>query len=169
MTDSPNTTSPADSEPTIDVVIDATRCQSWAAGHRVHWVQGLRAANSSDTDPYVDCRVTDASDDGRFTVVVTATGEELHYWNHDPFRVRSLVGRSNLQINRRWSILRERTSGGGGSGHVSIRSTPSSCVFVDPTGPLHEQLQTHGGFSISGPDALRLIAETNAKAETTDD
>ena len=47
MTDSPNTTPPADSEPSIDVQVDATRCQSWAAGHRVHWVQGLRAANSS--------------------------------------------------------------------------------------------------------------------------
>ncbi len=165
MTDSPNTTPPADSEPSIDVQVDAARCQSWAAGHRVHWVQGLRAANSSDTDPYVGCRVTDASDDGRFTLVVTATGEEFQYWNHDPVRVRSLVGRPNLEVNQRWSILRQRTNGGG-SGHVSIRTTPSSCVFEDPTGPLHEQLVTHGGFSISGPDALRLITESSEGNDT---
>ena len=165
MTDSPNTTSPFDSDLDTEIHVDMARCQSWAAGHRVHWVQGLRAANSSDTDPYVGCRVTEASDDGRFTLVVTATGEEFQYWNHDPVRVRSLVGRPNLEVNQRWSILRQRTSGGGG-GHVSIRSTPSSCVFEDPTGPLHEQLQTHGGFSISGPDALRLIAETDQEGGT---
>ena len=160
MTDSPNTTSPADSDPGTEIHVDMARCQSWAAGHRVHWVQGLRSANS-DTDPYVDCRVTDASDDGRFTLVVTATGEEFQFWNHDPVLVRGLVGRPNLELNQRWSILRQRTSGGWGS-HVSLRSTPSSCVFEEPTGPLHEQLQTHGGFSISGPDALRLIAESSA-------
>ena len=28
-----------------------------------------------------------------------------------------------------------------------------------PADPLHERIETHGGFSISGPDALRLIAK----------
>lgn len=161
MTDPTTTTSPTDPTSAATDQVGATRCQSWAAGHLVHWVQGLRSANSS-TERYVGCRVTDASDDGWFTLVVTATGEQFRYWTHDPAIARSLVGRRNLEVNHRWSILRQRTSEGSRS-HVSICSTPSSCVFEDPTGPLHEQLQTHGGFSISGPDALRLIDESGER------
>jgi len=138
-------------DPTIP--IDPTRCQCWAAGHRVHWVQGLRAANSGG---YTACLITEADDDGHFTVIVRASGEELRLWHHDATRLRSLVDQPLVEINEQWWILRQNSLG-----HWSFRKTPSPCVFTEPSGPLHEQLQTHGGFSVSGPAALRMLADAS--------
>ena len=150
MTDPTPTDSPSDTPSDPTFVTDSGRCQSWAAGHRVHWVQGLRAANSGE---YTACRVIDAAEDGHFTVVMAATGEQFRFWHHDPGCVRSLVGLPLVEINLQWWILRQDRRG-----HVSFRATPTTCVVTDPTGPLHEQLRTHGGFSIAGPDALRIYA-----------
>ena len=145
---------------------DPDACQSWAAGHRVHWVQAQRARRSTEPGEYVPCEVIAATDDGWFTVVITATGAVVEVWNHDPERVRQLVGMKGLEINEHWSILC-RSYAGGWDTFVSVRSTTCPCVVEPPTIPstddladaLFDQLQTHGGFSISGPEALRILAE----------
>lgn len=143
-------------------------CQSWGAGHRVHWIQGMRSNDSEQPGSYVACEVIDADDEGWFTVVITETGEHLRLWNHVPDRVRGLVGLDRLEINERWSVLHRRKLEGGSTTYVSVRDTRTPCVFEEPTGPLEEQLRTHGGFSIAGPDALRLLGEQSGDDEEGD-
>jgi len=63
---------------------ELVRCGSHLAGHEVHWIQGLKAANDMD-QPAVLRRVVSASDDG--ALVVDAQGETLSLWNHEPDRL----------------------------------------------------------------------------------
>lgn len=150
---------PATESTTDSATIDNPRCKSFGAGHRVHWVQGMRSNRDTEPGRFEPCEVIEASDDGWFTLVLTETGEERRLWNHDPDEVHELIGRKCLEINLRWSVLHQRQSSGGSTRYLSVRPVQSPCVFEEPSGPLHEQLLTHGGFSISGPEALRLLAE----------
>ena len=132
-------------------------CQSWVPGHRVHWVQGMRSNRSDTPGSYVPCMIIDISVDGWFTLVLTDTGETRRYWTHDIEKLRVLFGEDRVEINEHWSVIHQRVPGGGSTNYMSITQDPRPCVFTDPDGELHEQLETHGGFSISGEEALRRI------------
>ncbi|MBU6328987.1 MAG: hypothetical protein KGR18_03415, partial [Acidobacteria bacterium] len=97
-------------------------------------------------------------------LVLLDTGERKRRWHHSVLALRSGVGR-RLRVHEGFSII--RFTDGSTSSPISISGSATPCVFEEPTGPLHEQLETHGGFSIPGPEALRLLAETaeNAKEE----
>ena len=140
------------------------RCQSWVPGHGVHWVQGMRSNRSDQPGSYVPCMITEISFDGWFTLVFTKTGETTRYWTHDIEKLRVIFGEERVEINEHWSVMHQRTSDGGATNYISITQNPVPCVFEEPTGELHEQLGTHGGFSISGQEALRRIKE-RAEAE----
>ena len=139
------------------------RCQSWVPGHGVHWVQGMRSNRSDQPGSYVPCMITEISFDGWFTLVFTKTGETTRYWTHDIEKLRVIFGEERVEINEHWSVVHQRHDGGA-TNYISITKNPVPCVFEDPTGELHEQLGTHGGFSISGQEALRRIKE-RAEAE----
>ena len=159
MTESNNTTS--NTEPSEEAAeSDPESCLTYAVGHRVHWVQGLRSVNNGEGRNHVACEITDIGDDGWFTLVLLNTGERKRQWHHSVDALRERVG-LRLRVHEGYSIIRKVD---GESNPISIASTPNPCVFEEPTGELHEQLETHGGFSISGQEALRRIKE-RAEAE----
>lgn len=141
---------------------DHRPCRSFHVGHRVHWIQGLRSVNGGEGANQVPCEITDVTDDGWFTLVLLDTGERKRRWHHSVLALRSRVGR-RLCVHEGFSIIRFTDS--SLSSPISISGTATPCVFEEPTGQLHEQLETHGGFSIPGPEALRLMAETAEQAE----
>jgi hypothetical protein len=55
--------------------------------------------------------------------------------------------------------------GGGSTNYISITQNPRPCVFEEPDGELHELMETHGGFSISGEEALRRITERDESSK----
>ena len=134
---------------------DPESCLTYAVGHRVHWVQGLRSVNNGEGKNHVACEITDVADDGWFTLVLLNTGERKRQWHHSVDALRDRVG-LRLRVHEDYSIIRKVD---GMSNPISIASTPNPCVFEEATGPLHEQMETHGGFSISGEEALRRIKE----------
>ena len=163
----------ADERATTPAIRTRQSCQSFTAGHRVPWVQAQRARRADPPDHYIECEIIDASDDGWITVVLSSTGESIRFWNHEPQRLRHLVGLAGLEINPRWSILCRRYSGGRDT-FVSLGRTCDTCVFEEPTidpaqdlaDALFDRLQTHGGFTISGPEALRLLGEQRDRDTT---
>ena len=123
-------------------------CRSSAPGHKVHSVQAQRARDGS----YEFCRVLDVEDDGWFTV--EQFGEVHRLWHHDAALVSDVVvpgfrGTANLQ----WCIVIFEHN------YMSLSDTGSLCVVNPPTGTPEQQLKTHGGFTISGLEALRLYGK----------
>ncbi len=135
---------------------DPHDCTSWAAGHKVHWVQAMRAGREEGRALDERCTVVDPTDDGWFTVVITDTGERCRYWHHDPDRALLLARSSGLAINRRWWIIRPFHRG---SDFVSVRMDRTRCRTDEPSGSPAKQLQTHGGFTVTGDDLARLLEE----------
>ena len=138
--------------------VHAFGCLSFRPGHRVHWVQGLRSAN--ERDGHESCHVVAASEDGWFTLEMIHSGERRRVWHHSPEVIVARTGRV-LSFNEKWQTLR------GGGSVISIGFKASPCVHEEATGPLHERLETHGGFSISGPEALRLIGGGDGSGAST--
>jgi len=103
--------------------------------------------------------ITEISFDGWFTLVLAEGGESLRYWTHDIEKLRVLFGEDRVEINERWSVIHQRQLDRTATNYISITQNPRPCVFEEPAGELHEQLGTHGGFSISGQEALRRIKE----------
>ncbi|NCY17029.1 MAG: hypothetical protein EBX39_09710 [Actinobacteria bacterium] len=108
--------------------------------------------------------ITEISVDGWFTLVLDEGGESLRYWTHDIEKLRVLFGEDRVEINEHWSVIHQR-HGGGSTNYISITQNPRPCVFEEPEGELHELLETHGGFSISGEEALRRIKAREASKE----
>ena len=140
-------------------------CQSWVPGHKVHWVQGMRSNRSDQPGSYVPCTITEISVDGWFTLVLEEGGESLRYWTHDIEKLRVLFGEDRVEINEHWSVIHQRQPDRTATNYISITQAPRPCVFEEPEGELHEQLETHGGFSISGEEALRRIKAREVSKE----
>ena len=58
---------------------DRRRCGYHWAGHEVHWIQGLKAANDSE-QAAIPGRLVNVSDDG--SLVLEIGGETILLWNH---------------------------------------------------------------------------------------
>lgn len=148
------------------VSLEPRRCRSWFPGHGVHWVQGMRANRADSPGSFVPCLITEVAIDGWFTLVLTGTEVANRYWTHDIEKLRVLLGEDHVEINEHWSVVHQRRSDGGATNYISVTQNPRPCVFEDPSEEPHEQLQTHGGFSISGAEVLRILRE---RAEAADD
>ena len=98
-------------------------------------------------------------------VVVEVDGFLHRLWNHDPDRVKRLVARNDgaISYQRGFGLLRTKSADGSYLFCVADFDSPKRrpCPTSPPTGTLVELLQSAGGFSIPGPEFLRLIdAET---------
>ena len=112
--------------------------------------------NKGEDSNHVRCAITEIYDDGWFTLELLDTGERKRRWHHSVPALHERVD-IRLRVNERYWIIRKVD---GPSNPISIYDEQTPCVFEEPTGPLHERLETHGGFSVSGPEALRLIAQS---------
>ena len=140
---------------------DPEICLTYAVGHLVHWIQGLRSVNKGEAAHHVPCEIIDVGDDGWFTLVLLDTGERKRRWHHSVSALHARVG-LRLRVHEGYWIVRKAN---GVSSPISISEKHTACVFEDATGPLHERLETHGGFLVSGPEALRLISEHDGSGE----
>jgi hypothetical protein len=125
----------------------------------------MRSNRSDQPGSYVPCTITEISVDGWFTLVLEEGGESLRYWTHDIEKLRVLFGEDRVEINEHWSVIHQRQPDRTATNYISITQAPRPCVFEEPEGELHEQLETHGGFSISGEEALRRIKAREVSKE----
>jgi hypothetical protein len=117
--------------------------------------------NKGEDAHHVPCEIIDVGDDGRFTLVLLDTGERKRRWHHSVSALHARVG-LRLRVHEGYWIVRKAN---GVSSPISISEKHTACVFEEATGPLHERLETHGGFLVSGPEALRLISERDGSGE----
>ncbi|MCD9624230.1 hypothetical protein [Rhabdothermincola salaria] len=128
-------------------------CESFRAGHRVHWVQGMRTFRDPDAR-WLPARILGIDHDGWFDLEID--GEVTRWWTHDPQRLADQAAKHNGQCEAqaRYSIIRCFGP------YISVARTPTPCVFEPPTGDPMTDLETHGGFSISGADLARSSTTT---------
>lgn len=139
----------------------AYTCGLYLPGHDIHWIQAQLAARN---DPKTGARreaapghLLEVGPDGR--VVVEVQGAVLRLWNHNPGRLEQLVARNHGQISHQpgFGLLRTASEGGNYLFCVAEADSPDlrPCPETPLTGGPLELLRDAGGFSMSGPEALR--------------
>jgi hypothetical protein len=143
--------------------VDHAKCALYRPGHQVHFIQ---AKLSWEGDPlkYRSGSLVSVEDDGWITVEVD--GAEVRVWNHEPARARHRIeAAGGLVVLREPHIL--ATPSADGNALFSISETVTACVPPSaeadnsPAG-LHKQVLTHGGFMISGIEAVRHLHDDDA-------
>jgi hypothetical protein len=142
---------------------DHTRCAMYTPGHQVHFIQ---AKLSWEGDPlkYRSGTLVSVEDDGWITVEVD--GAEVCVWNHEPARARHRIEAADgLVVLREPHVLATPTANGNALFSISDAVTacvpPSAEADNSPAG-LHKQVLTHGGFMISGIEAVRHLRDDDA-------
>ncbi len=140
----------ASEKPAIPSLADVD-CQSYRAGHHVHWMQALNSINKPEY-----ARLTRTGRivalDGLGIDVAQPDGTIVRYLNHHMERLIALSGGvgSNVSVNNHWAILR------CGSYTFSISEDLghplTDCVTDRPSAdPTDEErtalIESHGGFS----------------------
>lgn len=88
-------------------------CRRFNPGHTPHHIPALKAANDVDEHPRIGGALVAVHDDGRVLIVLDG-GRTVTLWNHDPARLRMLVGRNGGYVwyQQRWSLLGTRSRDG---------------------------------------------------------
>lgn len=132
---------------------NARHCGSYRGGHEVHWIQ---ARKSAEAGPGRSAHVTAVDDDGTITF---ADGSTL--WNHEPKRLRLILDRyGKAVLLGAYSVLRVPHPGGASCFCVTGEASPcpkERAATVGSVSDLVDQLAERGGFSLSGPAALKLL------------
>jgi len=132
---------------------NARHCGSYRGGHEVHWIQ---ARKSAEAGPGRSAHVTAVHDDGTITF---ADGSTL--WNHEPKRLRLILDRYGKGVLLgAYSVLRVPHPGGASCFCVTGEASPcpkERAATVGSVSDLVDQLAERGGFSLSGPAALKLL------------
>lgn len=139
--------------------VDCERCKLYTPGHRTHLIQAT-LARDGDPANYRHGEVISVQDDGWISVDVD--GRAMRIWNHAPAWVRRCFQESDGHVGLPgWNLL-----------HAPRRDGRRACICVSHDGPtpcappstaslspagLHGQTLTHGGFLISGIDAVRHL------------
>jgi hypothetical protein len=125
------------------------------AGHEVHWIQARKGAEDMVDRP-APGHLLEVGSDG--VVVVEVGGEIRRLWHHDFDRLERLVADDDLEIGHQptWGLL---WSHNNGLLCVVDADSPSRgpCPTARPAADPVDLLLEAGGFSISGPEALRLL------------
>ncbi|MEI7624112.1 MAG: hypothetical protein WCJ88_11190 [Actinomycetes bacterium] len=142
------------------VSLDPHGCKAFTPGHQWHLIQ---VTHSWDDEGrlYQPCEVTACSTDGWLTVHVDGESDTRSLWTHDPDRGRSFVDGADPQINLGYSLLRNAEGN-----YLCFAKEISSCVVGATSGSLFDQLLSHGGFTVSGPEALRQALEDETNSST---
>ena len=138
------------------------RCGLYLPGHDSHWIQ-VKLAGRNEPDPKtgeerapIPVRVVDVASDGFITIEGDFGLKQL--WNHDPGRtVEVATEYSEVGYQPAFNLLRFVTEWGFKPACVAELDSPKlqPCPELPPTGDPLSLLQTAGGFTISGTDALR--------------
>lgn len=133
-------------------------------GHRTHLVQAQLARDDGPAK-YRNGTLVEVADDGWITVDVD--GELLRFWNHDPTWVRRCFEESGGKVGLPGWHLLHAPHGDGRRACICVADdgptpcTPPPTAGAGPTG-LFEQVMSHGGFLISGIEAVRHLHDDDA-------
>lgn len=136
---------------------DPKSCKAFIPGHQWHFIQ---VTHSWDHEQrvYRGGAVTACSADGWLTIHIEGESETRSLWTHDPERGRGFVDEADLEINLGYSLLRNAKNN-----YLCVAKEISSCVVEAASGSLFDQLLSHGGFTVSGPEALRQALDEENK------
>lgn len=143
---------------------DQTNCALYAPGHQPHLIQA-KLARDDGPAKYRHGTVVSVLGDGWIAVAVD--GEVLRFWNHAPAWVRLCFRESGGQVGLPgWGLL-HAPHGDGRRACICVSDdgptpcAPPSTAGSSPAG-LHQQTLTHGGFLISGIEAVRHLHDSDA-------
>ncbi len=154
--------------PTFVPTVDWKRCALYTPGHQPHLIQA-KLARDADPATYRHGTVVSVQDNGWLTVDVD--GNTIRFWNHAPAWVRRCFKESGGQVGLPgYDLLHAQHPHGRYCISVS-HDEPTPCAppptaGSGPTG-LCEQAMSHGGFLISGIEAVRHLHDDDA-ADTDD-
>ena len=139
----------------------AYRCGLYLPGHDVHWIQAKLSVKRDAPLPEAG-HLLEVRTDG--VLFVEMQGAVYRLWHHDPARLelRVKVNKGRITYQSRFGLL--RTSAGPGSHALfcvadADASDRRSCPTSPPAGSLPELLKKAGGFSVPGPEDLRMLDE----------
>lgn len=144
--------------------LEHSTCALYTPGHQVHIIQAKLARD--EPDGYHTGTVVSVEDDGWITVELG--GETSRFWSHDPAWARHCFDESSGHVGLPgWSLLHARSANGGRycicvSTDGPTPCAPPSTADSSPTG-LFEQAMTHGGFTVSGLDAVSLARRSSGR------
>jgi hypothetical protein len=138
--------------------VDWKRCALYTPGHQPHLIQAKLARDVHPTE-YRHGSVVSVQDNGWIAVAVGS--ELLRFWNHDAARARRCFEESSGQVGLPgYGLLHAHHAHGRYCISVShdgpTPCAPPSTAGSGPTG-LFEQVMSHGGFIISGIEAVRHL------------
>jgi hypothetical protein len=148
--DPPRTAPPRGAEPYPDAY--RLGCQSYYAGHNVHWIQALRTANRPEV--WRESWVGDITEiEGGVIRVTRRGGRRYVFRNHDLERLVAINGGTRggeVLVNEQFAILRI------GTFCFSVtQGQLSPCIGEEPPADPSDAeaaalLETHGGFTRPG-------------------
>lgn len=100
-------------------------CDSYRAGHHVHWIQALRTANDHSVSA-LSWWGSLVAVDGTELSITKEDGETIALNNHDPERLVAIAGELPVQVlvNDGYSILRI----GRSTFSVTTEALPGACT-----------------------------------------
>lgn len=124
-------------------------CESFAAGHNVHFIQVLHAANRPEMRALtVDAQLV--SLDGQALTLALENGDQVVLQNHEPDDIRAACGSlpADVTWNARYSLLKV----GSSCFSVAEQLALVRCVRTPAQGRTVDGLvkvaETHGGFGV---------------------
>jgi len=147
--------------------LDHAICDLYKPGHQPHFIQA-KLAWEDDPAKYRNGTLMSVADDGWITVEVG--GELLRFWNHEPARARICFEQAGGRVGVPGHSLLHAPSTGGGNYCFSVSTdgptpcAPPSTAGSSPAG-LFQQAMSHGGFTVSGIEAVRHLHDDDATGE----
>lgn len=144
--------------------VDLKRCALYTPGHQPHLIQ-TKLARDGDPAKYRHGTFVSVLDDGWITVDMA--GELLRFWNHDPVRVRRCFEDSGGQVSLPgWHLLHALKGDGRRTCICVSNDGPTPCAPPSSAGSssagLFGLVISHGGFLVSGAEALRDLHDDDA-------
>jgi hypothetical protein len=136
-------------------------CALYAPGHRTHTIQA-KLARDDDPAKYRNGTLVEVADDGWITVDVD--GKHFRFWNHEPARARICFKQAGGRVGLPGHSLLHAPHSEGRRYCFSVSDDgPTPCTLLStagssPTG-LFEQVLSHGGFLVSGAEAVRHLGD----------
>jgi hypothetical protein len=136
-------------------------CALYAPGHRTHLIQA-KLARDDDPAKYRNGTLVKVADDGWITVDVD--GKHLRFWNHEPTRARICFKQAGGRVGLPGHSLLYAPHREGRRYCFSVSDDgPTPCASPSTAGSspagLFEQVLSHGGFLVSGAEAVRHLSD----------
>jgi hypothetical protein len=143
--------------------IDHSACALYKPGHQVHFIQAKLGWEQDPANRRTGTLIS-VQDDGWISVDVD--GEVLRFWNHAPARARACFQESGGRVGLPGHCLLHAPTETGNYCFCVSTDGPTPCAGPPPAGAsLTEQIKSHGGLFLSGPEIRRLLQDVSDEKE----